>query len=1515
MKHLYLLLNKDGCVDHGILRVPHVGYILEVHIPIGNKFHNPNVELVSNQPVGEHPDLSKETVNAIKPSAKYSIFEDVIFEIEIKTAGAYNFFLRIPTISLSNSRENLSELLNSKSEKEDKDKSKDDGYVKAPLVRYIVDPMIQINGKSLPLGSLCIQTDYGRCIGKVQNWLENLRPISELGYNMIHLPPFQELGDKSHYSLKDQLQVSKFLFDDGFPAEKRWPLLKEQLKKIEKELGIVFMADIVLNHTNPESEWLKDHPEAGYNFENSPHLKPAYYVDKVIYDLSCEIADGKVHDLPADLQVHHMGRLRQFIEDGLRKSDLVKYFTIDVDDAVRQLSQPMTSPLPKEFEMLRMRAVNYGAPQRQNILRTRGITNDKKYDIGSLKVDPNYANALYRPVAGKQDTSLVEEFRRAASTLNTPYYQHYDSVVRDVVTSVMNTFQYNRYDPNGPRLGPVTRNVPLVWRYFNEIQTTNKGMMPLANNGWIYSDNPTEDFIAEGKECYLRRQVVIWGDNVKLRYGNKPEDSPWLWEHMGKYLRSVAEIVQGIRLDNAHSTPLPVSEYFIKEARKVNPNIYIAAELFTGSEWLDIEYINHIGINSFIREGAKCIEPNKMTHLLWSAGGLPVAAVDAIDSESTVRPVQQIPGVIFDLTHDNTPPYFDPLPVTTAFSMSVSPLASNRGYDDMLDFVPSVVDEFRQYPLSKDKPAFQPFRQLLNKLRKEMAEAEMNEIMANYHGSLVTIFRCNSQTGEGVWAIVRLPGEASTYELESPAPISELVFEGRIWELHRSNNSTANKEIYPSHCNIFLNTDWNQMSSAKVYNNSHVSLCNFPENNVIIFKTKLAPQMCSFVNTLTLDHLVETFQQRLIGISITDLAVMLFRCSDEEWVAQNHSIYAFPSFGAPFYAGTKGVETAFKFAADSEAGMGSPVFTNVRDGNWLIDFILQRLLTTPRLISVEAVLRKCCEGLESLPRFLIPKYLDRVIRAINIAAKNLIVQQMSEFIQKGDDFVQSLAMSSISFFTPVSNAQLVHPHLQKFFNNLLTRVDSCTAAGFPHFSVGFMRSWGRDTMIALRGLYMCTGRFAEARDQLVAFAACMRHGLIPNLHDGGMNPRYNARDATWWFLQALQDYAYMSGEGGNVFQIKVPLLFPTDDQNEYNRRFADLDRSTRPVVTMGEIVYRIMDAHANGIHFVEWNAGSQIDSVMKQEGFKIDIVTDWTNGFILGGNSSNCGTWMDKMGSSEVASNRGIPATPRDGADVEIIGLLESTLRWLNECHENGSFAHDGIKIKAQSNKPVSWKEWSDLLCASFESWFYIPTHKEHDSMFFVEEKHVGVRGIYKDTVGSSLEFADYQFRPNLCVAMTVAPELFDPAHAVRCLNEVEERLMGKIGMRTLDPGDYRYRPYYVNSEESDCFYTAKGFNYHNGPEWVWPVGYFFRASMRFRRGVTPKMKQMLAVIKKEQLGSWACGLPELTQKDGEVCGDSCANQAWSISSILDILYDFSLYTEEDVVAWDTLAGEEEDDN
>ena len=65
--------------------------------------------------------------------------------------------------------------------------------------------------------------------------------------------------------------------------------------------------------------------------------------------------------------------------------------------------------------------------------------------------------------------------------------------------------------------------------------------------------------------------------------------------------------------------------------------------------------------------------------------------------------------------------------------------------------------------------------------------------------------------------------------------------------------------------------------------------------------------------------------------------------------------------------------------------------------------------------------------------------------------------------------------------------------------------------------------WGRDTMIALPGLTLATGRPELAARVLRTFARFVDRGMLPNrFPDSGETPEYNTVDATLWCVEAVR---------------------------------------------------------------------------------------------------------------------------------------------------------------------------------------------------------------------------------------------------------------------------------------------------------------------------------------------------------------------------------------------------------
>jgi predicted glycogen debranching enzyme len=92
-------------------------------------------------------------------------------------------------------------------------------------------------------------------------------------------------------------------------------------------------------------------------------------------------------------------------------------------------------------------------------------------------------------------------------------------------------------------------------------------------------------------------------------------------------------------------------------------------------------------------------------------------------------------------------------------------------------------------------------------------------------------------------------------------------------------------------------------------------------------------------------------------------------------------------------------------------------------------------------------------------------------------------------------------------------------------------------AGYHWFT-----DWGRDTMISLEGLTLCTGRFAEARGILLTFVHHLRDGLIPNLFpEGDQEGLYNTADATLWLFHAIDRYVAISKDADTLRDL-LPAL-------------------------------------------------------------------------------------------------------------------------------------------------------------------------------------------------------------------------------------------------------------------------------------------------------------------------------------------------------------------------------------
>jgi predicted glycogen debranching enzyme len=123
---------------------------------------------------------------------------------------------------------------------------------------------------------------------------------------------------------------------------------------------------------------------------------------------------------------------------------------------------------------------------------------------------------------------------------------------------------------------------------------------------------------------------------------------------------------------------------------------------------------------------------------------------------------------------------------------------------------------------------------------------------------------------------------------------------------------------------------------------------------------------------------------------------------------------------------------------------------------------------------------------------------------------------------------------------------------------IVSRSDGATAAYGKTVIAGYhwFNDWGRDTMIALPGLTLATGRPEEAAGILRTFARYVADGLLPNNFpdSAGVIPGYNTVDATLWYAEAIRAYHAATGDEALVSDL-LPVLAEIAERHIVGTRY------------------------------------------------------------------------------------------------------------------------------------------------------------------------------------------------------------------------------------------------------------------------------------------------------------------------------------------------------------------------
>lgn len=308
----------------------------------------------------------------------------------------------------------------------------------------------------------------------------------------------------------------------------------------------------------------------------------------------------------------------------------------------------------------------------------------------------------------------------------------------------------------------------------------------------------------------------------------------------------------------------------------------------------------------------------------------------------------------------------------------------------------------------------------------------------------------------------------------------------------------------------------------------------------------------------------------------------------------------------------------------------------------------------------------------------------------------------------------------------------------------------------------------------------------------------------------------------------------------------LPNMFPEQENQEpmYNTVDASL--------LFIDVVYQLYQADQD-LAFVKEVYDTMVSIISwyeKGTDFHIKMCED---GLISAGDELEQLTWMD------IRFDDILP-TPRHGKPVEINAYWYNALRIVDY--------------------------FANLLGDATTYYFALAEEKVKPnflSLFWDEELNC-----LKDVISTnqSCSHAERQIRLNQVWALSMPFTMIDKEKGERILQVIYEKLYTPYGLRSLDPKDEEFKPWYGGS------HFHRDMSYHQGTVWAFPLGAYYLAYLRYRKTdsktisiIERQLSYTQTALQEGCLGQIA----EIYDGKNPHISQGCFAQAWSVGEILRV--------------------------